>query len=925
MLFRSYCTAAIAAMAAISPMAAAQSSNVRGATSAEDSPAAMQHRVLQGASGRYLQQLTEYNEDAFQLADDADARVDRRLRELRGNNAGRGPSGQTGPKQNAAFELPNGEIIEIVGMDPDDEAELASGDEVILPAEATMEGSHKVNVHGKRVGKPPNAGNRQGRKLATLTGDKTVVGVRVVTSCNDSTTSNAADLQQYIFDDAVNLAKQYKACSHDKLNIIKPANRASGNTAVASDIVNGIVTVNINRCVTADADDGVMRNEITSAINTAFGVSAPTQIADHFMYCLPDNTFGGIAYAYMNSWMSVYKDSWCNYVSAQLHEVGHNLNFGHAGEGSEEYGDKSGMMGYSYSQNDSPVMCFNAAKSWQSGWFADKSLTIDPNNDAGTCFSGQLYGQDSYASSPADATVLIQLQSTSGSNYHIGFNGKQGSNSGTVEHGNRVLITTQGTTGPSMKIANLGAGQSYTITNYDGSGRDVVVSVTSVSGSDHAVIDIQCGPALCSSNDQCDDSNACTTNVCDGACTFLPIANCCGNGICEAGAESFHTCFDDCHDGPFDQPTPLCSTCYIQDGNMFEVKAKDKDLAITTLATRTYAVSGATGTFGVEVWTKQGTMVGFESNMGAWTKIADASFNSSPWEMLQFPDFANPVHIAAGQTQSFYVTHKDGGKALWTGGSPVRNTLASEDDNLQLFHGYYNVYSFGGRGAGTWNGVMTYVTDNGVTATLAPTPTPAPVNPPTPNPTPMPSPPPTPAPVAPTNPPTPNPTPVPTNPPTPVPTNPPTPNPTPVPTNPPTPVPTNPPTPNPTPAPVPPTPPPTPAPSNPPTPAPTPAPVESVYKYTCSKNAPLPATICADGSTASGSCSNEGVSDRCGNGGKVCHWALCPGGGGGDPTPPPTPAPVDAPTGGCAWCEASQSECCGNCVNSGPRGGRGCK
>ena len=42
----------------------------------------------------------------------------------------------------------------------------------------------------------------------------------------------------------------------------------------------------------------------------------------------------------MNSWMSVYKDSWCNYVSAQLHEVGHNLNLGHASEGSAEYGDQ---------------------------------------------------------------------------------------------------------------------------------------------------------------------------------------------------------------------------------------------------------------------------------------------------------------------------------------------------------------------------------------------------------------------------------------------------------------------------------------------------------------------------------------------------------------------------------------------------------
>ena len=32
-------------------------------------------------------------------------------------------------------------------------------------------------------------------------------------------------------------------------------------------------------------------------------------------------------------------------VSAQMHELGHNLNLAHAGEGSDPYGDQSGMMG----------------------------------------------------------------------------------------------------------------------------------------------------------------------------------------------------------------------------------------------------------------------------------------------------------------------------------------------------------------------------------------------------------------------------------------------------------------------------------------------------------------------------------------------------------------------------------------------------
>ena len=39
-------------------------------------------------------------------------------------------------------------------------------------------------------------------------------------------------------------------------------------------------------------------------------------------------------------------------------EVGHNLGFGHSNENAVTYRDQSGMMGFSYDQDDGPVMCF---------------------------------------------------------------------------------------------------------------------------------------------------------------------------------------------------------------------------------------------------------------------------------------------------------------------------------------------------------------------------------------------------------------------------------------------------------------------------------------------------------------------------------------------------------------------------------------
>jgi hypothetical protein len=58
------------------------------------------------------------------------------------------------------------------------------------------------------------------------------------------------------------------------------------------------------------------------------------------MYCMPPATQMGIAYAFVDSWLSVYKDEGCNSLSAGMHEVSHNLGLDHAWEGNREYRDQ---------------------------------------------------------------------------------------------------------------------------------------------------------------------------------------------------------------------------------------------------------------------------------------------------------------------------------------------------------------------------------------------------------------------------------------------------------------------------------------------------------------------------------------------------------------------------------------------------------
>ena len=72
-----------------------------------------------------------------------------------------------------------------------------------------------------------------------------------------------------------------------------------------SNIQDGVATV--YSTVSVSQGDGAMRNDATSKLATAHGSRGG---ADNVMVCLPDAAMGGIAYAYINHWLSVYSHTW---------------------------------------------------------------------------------------------------------------------------------------------------------------------------------------------------------------------------------------------------------------------------------------------------------------------------------------------------------------------------------------------------------------------------------------------------------------------------------------------------------------------------------------------------------------------------------------------------------------------------------------
>jgi hypothetical protein len=126
-----------------------------------------------------------------------------------------------------------------------------------------------------------------------------------------------------------------------------------------------------------------------------------------------------------------------------MHEIGHNMNLMHAGQGTLEYGDQSGMMGYSYSQNGAPKMCFNAAKSSDLGWYDDRRLELDPITEGSNLV--KLVGLADYASTvEGEHAVILKIEHAGTTDLYLTYNRATGVNSGTKEFQNEVNVVQGG-------------------------------------------------------------------------------------------------------------------------------------------------------------------------------------------------------------------------------------------------------------------------------------------------------------------------------------------------------------------------------------------------------------------------------------------------------------------------------------------------
>jgi hypothetical protein len=326
------------------------------------------------------------------------------------------------------------------------------------------------------------------RRLVDTTGDLRMLLVKVTDSTGKTYPDSPATMSDEVFgtgNDPVNLKSGLEECSFNKLTVV-PGLVIQNDATPDMEVATGVIEVTID--VPLDgSSNGAIRNAVTTKVQEKLGYNLPGPY-DYVLYSL-EGCYGGdcgwAAYAYINSWNSVYQNVYYRRPGVLMHELGHNFGLAHSGGlNNATYTDHTCTMGNPHYSDDG-FQCFNPAKNFQLNWYDDNGakITEDPRI-SNYCKELTLVGIGEY-DIRGNSPVTVRLETGTGADYFVGFNRATGPNRLNDEGDNQVnIIQVDSGNGQSYSQSYLRAllsqGQSYQISNFGGTGKTVTITVISI-------------------------------------------------------------------------------------------------------------------------------------------------------------------------------------------------------------------------------------------------------------------------------------------------------------------------------------------------------------------------------------------------------------------------------------------------------------
>lgn len=257
-----------------------------------------------------------------------------------------------------------GHSLVIEGLDIEDDKSIVSGETWMFADGATIVG-HTIEIPTNELPSFQTSETPSLEMKTKTTGVRTMLAVLIETD-DYKAPMTAAQLKNQLWFDPVSLYKQYKACSFDQL-VFDP-------TLLAYPL-GGVVRVVLDGKKAEGQSHDTVSNWATTWMNSQPWLTVGNRHwydnSDHILFFLPHAPVAGLAEVNGKlSWFGNDGAAWYSNTIHQ-HEIGHNIQLHHASHGAEEYGDESGLMGFtsyvSGAVDQDYRLCFNGAKSWQLG------------------------------------------------------------------------------------------------------------------------------------------------------------------------------------------------------------------------------------------------------------------------------------------------------------------------------------------------------------------------------------------------------------------------------------------------------------------------------------------------------------------------------------------------------------------------------
>ncbi|KAL9184684.1 hypothetical protein ACHAXT_012654 [Thalassiosira profunda] len=541
-------------------------------------------------------------------------------------------------------------------------------------------------------------------------GEKKVIVVRVTDKDGRAVPEDAQYVSDKFFgtkNDTATMNSGFEACSFGKLIMSYEYGEEIDSSVLSAP---GVVDVQIGVSL-VESSQAAIAAAARAMVQKKLKVSLPGPF-DHVILvvesCHPVETSCAFAaWAYVNSWLSLFVGENYKYPAVTMHELGHNMNLAHSGgTDGRTYTDHTCLMGNPLFDDDISRMCYNPVKNNQiaasGSWYDEERIRVFDSGTGGpSSWRGKLIGVADYETNNSSHPIVLKLEAGTAP-WFLGFNRATGVNANNQQASDLVTVyKVQNGGGLSYSQSSLkgylGGGRSATIRGWRSTSNNLQIMVHEINlGESPGWADVEVTfEAQPSTRLPTEQPTSLPTKQTTSQPTVPPSVSPTASPTTSPITPNLST---NAAFGPLDAPNPTQTPTKKPTSKMKRFRLRTRSnpndnangqmftvRAIKQVTMRSFDIVGKKdGDSNVVIYSRPGEYSGHEEDPDGWTLVLDKSITLTRGEQTNTGELAEKVTIPEGETQSFYIWSK---KPMRSRRGGAEGGLVRGDGKLEIYEG----------------------------------------------------------------------------------------------------------------------------------------------------------------------------------------------------------------------------------------------